>query len=124
MLLETDKRTNTAVFMRPDKIMNTVCGLQNNTDRHHSTVVQADCINGKCKAAIDPVIVDKRYVFNVVAESNRGYRMAYAGLIMRTDWETIRQAASDKTLQVIGAVSGSVLGMVVIIFFVLLKLYG
>mmetsp|Transcript_2414 Transcript_2414/g.7144 ORF Transcript_2414/g.7144 Transcript_2414/m.7144 type:complete len:372 (+) Transcript_2414:80-1195(+) len=124
MLLETDRRTNTAVFMRPDKIMNTVCGLQNNTDRQYTTVAAAECSNGRCSATIDPVITDKRYVFNVVAESNRGYKIAYAGLIMRTDWETVRQATSDKTLQVIGAVSGSVLGMVVIIFFVLLKLYG
>lgn len=50
--------------------------------------------------------------------------MAYAGLIMRTDWEVIRQAANDRTLRVVGAVSGSVLGMVIIIYFLMLKLYG
>lgn len=59
-----------------------------------------------------------------MAESSRGHRIAYAGLIMRTDWEVITQAASDKTMQVVGAVSGSVLGMVVIIYFLMLKLYG
>eukprot|EP00931_Biecheleriopsis_adriatica_P006782 TRINITY_DN108137_c0_g1_i1.p1 TRINITY_DN108137_c0_g1~~TRINITY_DN108137_c0_g1_i1.p1 ORF type:complete len:341 (-),score=68.48 TRINITY_DN108137_c0_g1_i1:41-1063(-) len=124
MLLESDDRQNMAVFLRPDKIMNTVCGLQNNTDRQHSIIAATECSNGKCNATIDGVITDKRYVFNVVAESFRGHRMAYAGLIMRTDWEVIRQAASDNTLKVVGAVSGSVLGMVVIIYFLMLKLYG
>eukprot|EP00933_Yihiella_yeosuensis_P057092 TRINITY_DN56655_c0_g1_i1.p1 TRINITY_DN56655_c0_g1~~TRINITY_DN56655_c0_g1_i1.p1 ORF type:complete len:342 (-),score=56.17 TRINITY_DN56655_c0_g1_i1:65-1090(-) len=124
MLLESDNRTNMAVFLRPDKIMNTVCALQNNTDRQYSLVSQSECSNGKCNATIDGVITDKRYVFNVVAESYRGHKMAYAGLIMRTDWEVVRQAASDKTLKVVGAVSGSVLGMVVMIYFLMLKLYG
>merc|ERR1712113_648870 len=113
-----------AVFMRPDKIMNTVCGLTNNTDREYTLVPASACSADMCNATVDGVITDKRYVFNIVAESERGYRMAYAGLIMRTDWEVIRKAASDKTLKVIGAVSGSVLGIVVIIYFLLLKLYG
>mmetsp|Transcript_115072 Transcript_115072/g.245832 ORF Transcript_115072/g.245832 Transcript_115072/m.245832 type:complete len:353 (+) Transcript_115072:67-1125(+) len=124
MLLENDNRTNMAVFLRPDKIMNTVCGLQNNTDRQYAIMEQAMCSEGVCNATIDGVITDKRYVFNVVVESHRGYMFSYAGLIMRTDWEVVRQAASDKTLKVIGAVSGSVLGMVVIIYFLMLKLYG
>jgi len=123
MLLENDDRANMAVFMRPDKIMNTVCGLLNNTDREYTQTLPSSC-NPKCNTTIDGVITDKRYVFNIVVESSRGYRMAYAGLIMRTDWEVIRQATSDKTLKVIGAVSGSVLGMVVIIYFLMLKLYG
>jgi hypothetical protein len=124
MLLENDNRTNMAVFMRPDKIMNTVCGLENNTDREYSRIAPSTCSGGKCNATIDGVITDKRYVFNVVVKSKRGYKFAYAGLIMRTDWEVVRQAASDKTLKVIGAVSGSVLGMIVIIYFLMLKLYG
>jgi hypothetical protein len=124
LLLENDNRTNMAVFMRPDKIMNTVCGLENNTDRQELTVTRAQCGATKCNATLDGIIMDKRYVFNVVVESERGYRMAYSGLIMRTDWEVVRQAASDKTLQVVGAVSGSVLGMVVILYFLMLKMYG
>ena len=124
MLLDADNRTNMAVFLRPDKIMNTVCGLQNNTDRQYTIIPASQCSNGKCNATIDGVITDKRYVFNVVAESYRGHKMAYSGLIMRTDWEVIRQAANDRTLRVVGAVSGSVLGMVILIYFVMLKLYG
>lgn len=124
MLLDNDNRSNLAVFMRPEKIMNTVCGLQNNTDRQYS-LVQADaCVGGVCNATVDGVVAQRRYVFNIVVESQRGYRFAYAGLIMRTDWQVVRQAASDSTLKVIGAVSGSVLGMVIIIYFLMLKLYG
>lgn len=124
MLLDDDNRTNAAVFMRPDKIMNTVCGLQNNTDRQYDRIPAAQCSFGKCNATIDGVITDKRYIFNVVAESHRGFRIAYSGLIMRTDWTVVRQATSDKTLRVIGAVSGSVLAMVVMVYFMMLKLYG
>eukprot|EP00927_Polykrikos_kofoidii_P067263 TRINITY_DN62773_c0_g1_i1.p1 TRINITY_DN62773_c0_g1~~TRINITY_DN62773_c0_g1_i1.p1 ORF type:complete len:378 (+),score=57.92 TRINITY_DN62773_c0_g1_i1:116-1135(+) len=124
MLLENDNRTNMAVFLRPDKIMNTVCGLKNNTDRHYDRVPAAECGSGFCNATIDGVVTDRRYVFNVVVESDRGFLMAYAGIVMRTDWEIVRQATSDRTLQVVGAVSGSVLAMVVIIYFLMLKLYG
>jgi len=123
MLLDNDDRSNMAVFLRPDKIMNTVCGLTNNTDREYTTVLPSSC-GTTCNVTVDGVITDKRYVFNVIVESARGYKMAYAGLIMKTDWEVVRQATSDKTLKVIGAVSGSVLGMVVIIYFLMLKLYG
>jgi hypothetical protein len=124
MLLDNDNRSNLAVFLRPDKIMNTVCGLQNNTDHQYSRVAAAMCANGTCNATIDGVVAQRRYVFNVVVESQRGFRFAYAGLIMRTDWQVVRQAASDNTLKVVGAVSGSVLGMVIIIYFLMLKLYG
>eukprot|EP00929_Paragymnodinium_shiwhaense_P097177 TRINITY_DN5892_c0_g2_i1.p1 TRINITY_DN5892_c0_g2~~TRINITY_DN5892_c0_g2_i1.p1 ORF type:complete len:358 (+),score=77.98 TRINITY_DN5892_c0_g2_i1:160-1233(+) len=130
LLLENDNRTNMAVFLRPDKIMNTVCGLKNNTDRHYDRVpagqiaTRAGCANGICNATIDGVITDQRYVFNVVAESYRGHMMAYGGLVMRTDWEEVRQQMSDKSLQVVGAVAGSVLAMVVIVYFLMLKLFG
>ncbi|CAK0854403.1 unnamed protein product, partial [Prorocentrum cordatum] len=74
------------VFLRKDKIMNTVCGLLNNTSEHYSVVPSGLCQQGKCTAIIDGVIPDKRYVFNVVAESQRGHKIAYAGIIMRTDY--------------------------------------
>lgn len=124
MLLSTDSRLNMNVFLRPDKVMNTVCGLQNNTDQQYSRIPASQCERGVCNATIDGVITDKRYVFNVVVESQRGYYMAYAGVIMNTNWTVIRQATSDQALRVIGAVSGSVLGMVVIIYALMLKLYG
>ena len=61
------------------------------------------------------MITGKRYVFNVVAESQRGFNMTYAGLILQTDWQVIRKAASQQTLQVVGAIAGGVLAMVIII---------
>lgn len=124
MLLDNDNRSNLAVFLRPDKIMNTVCGLQNNTDHQYSRISANMCALGVCNATIDGVVAQRRYVFNIVAESRRGFRFAYAGLIMRTDWQVVRQATSDNTLKVIGAVSGSVLGMIIIIYFLMLKIYG
>lgn len=126
LLLDKDNRSNTAVFLRPDKIMNTVCGLQNNTDRQFDTVPAARCFSGKCNATIDGVITDKRYVFNVIAESERGFKMAYAGLIMRTDWEVVRRAqwATDRTFMVVGFVTGGVLIMVLLMYVLMVGLYG
>jgi hypothetical protein len=116
MLLENDLRTNSAVFLSKGKIMNTVCGLKNNTDRAFGEPIEAKrCHDGKCNATIDGVITGKRYVFNVVAESQRGFNMTYAGLILQTDWQVIRKAASQQTLQVVGAIAGGVLAMVIII---------
>merc|ERR1719265_109571 len=116
MLLEHDLRTNSAVFLSKDKIMNTVCGLKNNTDRAFGEPIAADkCHDGKCNATIDGIITGKRYVFNVVAESQRGFNMTYAGLILQTDWQVIRKAAADQTLRVVGAIAGGVLAMVIVI---------
>lgn len=125
MLLDSDKRTNAAIFLSKGKIMNTVCGLKNNTDRPFGGEIKADrCYDGKCNATIDGVIPGKRYVFNVVAESWRGFNVSYAGLILKTDWNVIRKAASDKTLQVVGAITGSVSGMVIICYLWMVNLYG
>lgn len=125
MLLDTDKRTNSAIFLSKSKIMNTVCGLRNNTDTHFGKPIEADqCLDGTCKAEIKGVIVGKRYMLNVVAESLGGYQMAYAGLLLRTDWFVRRKAASEKTLQVVGAVTGSVFGMVIICYIWMVNLYG
>jgi len=67
---------------------------------------------------------ERRYVFNVVAVSERGFKSAYAGLIMRTQYDVVRQAASDNTLKAIGVVAGGSLGMVIVIYFSFLKIYG
>jgi hypothetical protein len=125
LLLEKDNRTNMAVFLNPAKIMNTVCGLRNNTDRYYQRFSpESICVDGKCNATVDGVITDRQYVFNVVAQSELNQFMAYSGIIVKTDWEVVRKAASDQTLKVVGVVSGSVLAMVVIIYVMMLKLYG
>lgn len=127
MLLDSDTRPNPNVFLTPNKILNTVCGLANNTDRAYTTVDASTCTSGQCSATINGVVTNKRYAFNVVVQSFRGYSMAYAGIIMRPGAAAQSSGIgdnSDKTLKVVGAVSGSVLGMVVIIYFLMLKLYG
>jgi len=124
-LLDQDFRTNSNVFLTKKKIMNTACGLTNNTDRPASTPIPASrCHAGRCNATIDGVITGKRYIFNIVAESLRGYNMTYAGLILQTEWTVTHRAASQKTLQVIGAITGAVLGMVIIIYIWMINLYG
>lgn len=124
-LLDTDKRETAVSFLRPQKIMNTYCGLERNTDEE---VYQIDptalCKDGYCNVTVDWVMPERRYVFNVVAVSRRGFKAAYAGLIMRTQYDVVRQAASDTTLKAIGVVAGGSLGMVIIIYFMMLKLYG
>lgn len=131
LLLDSDTRPNPNVFLTPNKILNTVCGLANNTDRPYSTVAAASCSGGTCNATINGVVTNKRYSFNVVAQSYRGFQMAYSGIIFRPGPPAVAGGlgglgsdGSDKTLKVVGAVSGSVLGMVVIIYFLMLKLYG
>lgn len=127
ILLDSDKRTNSAIFLTKDKIMNTVCGLKNNTDEpvtKGDPISASRCHNGRCNATIDGVLVGKRYVFNVVAQSARNYNMSYAGLILKTDWTVVRKAAEDFTLGAVAAVCGSVLGLVVMCYLWMINLYG
>eukprot|EP00929_Paragymnodinium_shiwhaense_P097180 TRINITY_DN5892_c0_g4_i1.p1 TRINITY_DN5892_c0_g4~~TRINITY_DN5892_c0_g4_i1.p1 ORF type:complete len:363 (+),score=41.63 TRINITY_DN5892_c0_g4_i1:130-1218(+) len=130
LMMENDKRTNPDIFLRPDKIMNTVCGLKNNTDRHYDRVpagqisTRAGCANGICNATIDGVITDQLYVFNIVAESYRGHMVAYGGLIMKTKWDEVKQQISDESLRVAGGVAGSVMGLVLMLYLIMWKLYG
>lgn len=125
LLKEGDDRTNRAVFFRKDKIMNTVCGLVRNTDHEYSIVPASDCKDGTCTAVVN-ARSKQRYIFNVVAESHRGLKFAYAGGILKTDWEVVRQVtdADNSTLAAIGAVAGSVLGIVVMTYIMLLNIYG
>eukprot|EP00392_Amoebophrya_sp_AT5.2_P011001 g11076.t1 len=126
MLLERDQRTNAAVFLTKKKIMNTVCGLHNNTDRPATTsaIPASRCSGGKCNATIDGVVTGKRYVFNVIAESERRYNMSYAGLILSTDWQVERRAASQQTLMAVGGLTGSIFAMVIVIYCWMISLYG
>lgn len=119
MLLDDDNRTNAAVFLDKQKIMNTVCGLRNNTDRVNAWIPAERCFDGKCNATINGVIPGKRYIFNIVAESRAGFNMSYAGLILLTNWEVERKAVSDRTLRVVVAITSSVLGMIIIILLII-----
>lgn len=123
LLIENDEnRTNKHVFLRPGKIMNTVCGIENNTDRVFDTLPVSLCDATSCNVTIDGLISGKRYVVNVVAKSHRGYRVAYAGHIHSTSWIDVDQAMSDNNMQVVGAVSGSAFGLLGLMFMVMLTL--
>jgi len=114
MLLDQDKRTNAAVFLTAGKIMNTVCGLHNNTDRPFNATYPDQCMNGYCNQTIHGVILNRRYVFNVVAETDRGYMSAYSGLIVKTDWDVKRQEAENsQVMSVLPTLLGGVLGLTV-----------
>mmetsp|Transcript_59309 Transcript_59309/g.164016 ORF Transcript_59309/g.164016 Transcript_59309/m.164016 type:complete len:352 (-) Transcript_59309:126-1181(-) len=123
LLLDTDSNvTNKAIFLRSDKIMNTVCGLQNNTDTHYDIVRSDLCSFGICNTTVEGILAGKQYVFNIVVESYRGFKCAYAGLIAGTEWEVTEALAGDETVQTVGAVSGSVLAMVVLSIGLMLRI--
>jgi hypothetical protein len=123
MLIQGDVRSNSNVFLRPDKILNTACGITLNTGREYATITPDQC-DEVCQASITGVMTDKRYAFNVIVESMRGFKVAYGGLIIQTNWKVVTQAANDQALKVICAVAGSVLGIVIIGYVWLLKLYN
>jgi len=123
MLIQGDVRSNTNVFLRPFKILNTVCGIQLNTGREYS-IISPDQCEEECTASIRGVMTDKQYAFNVIVESHRGFKMAYGGLIIQTNWKVVTQAADDNALKVICALAGSVLGVMIMIYILLLRLYN
>jgi len=112
-LMADVKRTNAAVFLTKNKIMNTVCGLKNHTHRAYGPPVLAEnCQGTRCNATIEGIATKgTRYVVNVVAQSESGFELAYAGLVYTAEWEVKNLAISNRTLQAVGAVAGGVLAM-------------
>lgn len=106
--------TSRVVFLRKDKVMNTVCGLQNNTDTHYAKVSSDLCSFGTCNATVSPIEPGQRYVFNIVVESARGFKCAYGGLVAGTEWQITESLADESTLQAAGVVSGSILAVMVL----------
>ena len=50
--------------------------------------------------------------------------MSYGGLILQTDYNVERMATSEQTLQVVGAIGGSILSMVIVIYVWMVNVYG
>jgi len=129
-----DNITAPAVFLRPGKILNTYCGLLNNTDRPDDTI-DAQLCDSSCNTTLQGLLSGSTYAFNVVAESARGFRMAYSGATLQTTWsavdavnvparrllETTSVPMDSTDMQVAGAVLGSVLGIVGMAGMVLLR---
>lgn len=84
LLEEEEVATSSAVFLRSSRIYNTVCGIHNISATNRSTgeadIMPADlCTYSRCNFTLDGLLTDRRYAFNVVVESTRGFRQAYAG---------------------------------------------
>ena len=129
LLLDSDEITNNQVFLKPKKILNTVCGLENTTDSAYilikpQTCAQVDEGLPLCSANITGVLTRKKYAFNVVAESERGVKRAYSGLVLETNWDTFTSASSENTVTIVGALIGTFVGLLVMGYIWLLKIYS
>jgi hypothetical protein len=130
LLLDSDQITNNQVFLKSSKILNTVCGLENTTDSAYVLVQPSTCAADTdgglpiCSTNITGVLTRKKYAFNVVAESMRGIKRAYSGLVLETNWDTFTSATSENTVTIVGALIGTFLGLLVMGYVWLLKIYN
>jgi len=124
LLLDRDIKQNEAVFINPGKVMNSVCGLEINAVRYGSPLTASGCRQGTCKVVISGMVPRRRYMFNIVAESQRQFNASYSGIIVSTDWTQTSQLWSDKTTGLIGAICGTIFGVIVIGYLWIVKLYA
>jgi len=126
LLLASDRKQSDAVFMSPSKIMNSVCGLETNAVRYGMPISPSSCREGICRAKIAGIVPRRRYMLNIVAESYRGFNVTYSGIVVSTDWSESRHALGDwseQTTNLIGAICGTVFGVLVIGYLWIVKLY-
>lgn len=124
LLLETEAAENAAVFLKPSKIMNSVCGLERNAVQYGVPMSTGTCVDGVCKANVEGIVPRRRYMFNIVAESHRGYNSTYSGVIVTTEWKETTTLFSDRALSIIGAILGTLFGVVLISYLWIVKLYS
>lgn len=124
ILMDEDEKENEAVFLKPSKIMNTVCGLERNAVNYGAPVPAQRCNNGVCSANVEGIVPKRRYMFNIVADSMRSFNATYAGVILSARWNEPTQVFDDKVIGLIGAVTGTVVGVVVIGYLWIVKLYN
>lgn len=126
LLLPSDAKMNEAVFLNPSKVMNSVCGLNRNAVRYGSPISPTSCHNGLCRAIISGILPSRRYMLNVIAESYRSFNSSYSGVIVSLDWSRTRHAFSDwsdTTTSLVGAIVGTVFGVLGIGYMWIVKLY-
>jgi len=126
LLLQQDQAQNEAVFVSPEKVMNSACGLERNAVRYGLPIGPAGCREGECRAIISGVVPRRRYMLNIVAESHRGFNASYSGIIVSSEWSEGRHAFSDwseRTTSFIGAVCGTTFGVLVMGYLWIVKLY-
>merc|ERR1711924_23035 len=96
LLLPGEEKVSDAVFLKPSKIMNSVCGLENNAVKYGVPLTDSHCRNGRCSATVSGVLPKKRYMFNTVAESMRDFNSTYSGIIVTSDWGTQRSSLENR----------------------------
>jgi len=123
LMLPRETRQSAAVLLSPSKIMNTACGLERNAVQYSIPLSSAVCTDTVCSMTISGMVPRRRYMLNVVAESHRLHNSSYSGIIVSTDWSEASQLLSDRVTSLVGAICGTVFGVVVMGYLWILKLY-
>lgn len=127
LLLPSEDKVNDAVFLKPSKIMNSVCGLETNAVKYGVPLTNANCRGSLCSAVVSGVLPKKRYMLNIVAESMRGFNSSYSGIILQSDWTDTTKLfgdSADTVVPLVGAVCGTIFGIVVMGYLWIVKLYN
>jgi len=127
LLLPNEEKTSDAVFLKPSKIMNSVCGLETNAMKYGVPLTDKHCHNGKCSAVVSGVLPKKRYMFNIVSESMRNFNSTYSGIIVDSDWKETTKLfgeSADTVVHLVAAVCGTILGVVIMGYLWIVKLYN
>lgn len=124
LLLANERKLDPSVFLNPGKVMNSVCGLERNAVRYGVPLNATHCRGGACTATIAGIVPGRRYMFNIVSESRRGFNASYSGIIVSPDWEETTQLLPDSVVALIGAICGTVFGVVVVGYLWIGKLYN
>mmetsp|Transcript_51039 Transcript_51039/g.119403 ORF Transcript_51039/g.119403 Transcript_51039/m.119403 type:complete len:368 (+) Transcript_51039:184-1287(+) len=124
LLLPGEQRASASVMVSPSKVMNTVCGLERNAVQYGVSLDGNSCASGVCSVIVTGLVPTKRYMLNIIAESARGYRVAYSGLVMVTDWESTEQLFTDNVVSIVGGICGTIFGVIVIGYLWIVKLYS
>merc|ERR1712151_12464 len=108
LLLAAEEKQSTSVMLSPSRIMNSVCGLEQNAVPYGLPLSDLSCVDGRCSTTISGIIPRRRYLFNVIASSLRKHNASYSGIIVDTDWEETTQLLSDRVTRLVAAVCGTV----------------
>ena len=115
-------RLNRKLLVSPSRILNTVCGLAQNTDHAYSVVACSDAV---CRTNITSLISGRKYVFNVVAVNKAaGLQSAYSGILVEANWDDSVLKNLGETIKNVGIVIGTAVSVLIGSFFVLYAKYA
>ena len=108
-----------SVWFDSERIMTTVCGIEQNTDHAYSAVT---CESGtSCNTSIRSLMDNRRYFLNVVAVN--GQRSAYGGIIFRTWWDESVKIDFEAIGSYVAAVLGSLVFLLIVTYAILHKIF-